>query len=342
MYSEYTPLNKYEVLKRVTQEEIYQIVVGYLPIANKYVVSPLREDKLAGAFYEWVKGYLLFKDFADPIRRVRDCFQMLMDYFKLSYNESLELVDEHFKLGIRIGYPISIRHEFIDYSSKTYKYNPLSKREGKNNSIYTKARPFLIYDKHYWENRFGITKANLIEDNVFPLLWFKFFSPKNNDWLTIRPMDICYSFDEFQNNQRKIYRPLNKNNKFLTNLSQNHIGNIDNIPITGEKLIITKAYKDCRIIRNCGIRNIVWFQSENQIPEDNYLLPLCKRFNKIVVLYDNDEAGIVGGVKLVIRINEQYPDKAKEMYVSHGFNDTANLYENKGKSEVMKFLKTIY
>lgn len=344
MYSDYIKLNKEEVLKRITQEEIYQLVTNYLPVANKYVISPLRKnDKLAGSYFEWVKGYLYFKDWADPVRCTRDCFQVIMDYFNLSFNEALLLVDNHFELGISIGNPIPELYHWIDYSSKHNKMISSAKRSEKNNDLEIRIRQFNDYDKYYWYNRFGISKANLIEDTLFPINWYKFFSQKRNDWIVIRPLDICYSLDEFRHGYRKIYRPLSESLKWITNCTENHIGNIDNLPILGNKLIIEKSYKCARIIRNEDIRNVVWFQSESQYPKEEYLLPLCARFNKILVLYDNDEQGIIGSNKLITEINRHFPEKAESVFIQDKrVKDIGEMRERLGRKNVYEFLKRIY
>lgn len=347
MYSDYTPLTKYEILKRITQEEIYEIVVGYLPQANKYVTSPFRtDDKLAGAWYEWVNGILYFKDFAEinNKRHNRDCFQVVMEMKQLDYNKALIFIDEYFQLGIVLGNPSPILYELTDYSSKRNKGIYRSTRSEENNTaILTKSRQFLIYDKNYWQLRYGITKPNLIEDDVFALIWYKFFSRKQNEWITIRPYDICYCLAEFDNECKKIYRPLSIN-KWLTNCSENEIGNYYNLPIYGQKLLILKSYKDCRIARNFGIRNAVYFQSETMFPNDEVLLKLIKRFNEIIIWYDNDETGILGANKLMNKILELIPDKIVRLVFIEDkrIKDPGELYHKKGPKEVENQIKLIW
>jgi hypothetical protein len=344
MYSDFVPLNKFEILKRVTQEEIYQIVTNYLPQINKYVKSPLRDDKLAGAYYEWVKGILYFKDFADPNRHIRDCFQFIMEEYNLNYNECLQFLDKYFKLGIEEGNALPVLYEFVDYSSKKHNLSK-STRKGENDilEIQKKTRKFSDFDKYYWLNRFGIEKKHLIEDDVFPLVWYKFFSIKKNEWVVVRPMDICYALEEFEGIYTKIYRPLTIKGKWLTNCTENHIGNYFNLPLYGQKLLIQKAYKDCRVVRNEGIRNTVWFQSETMFPKPEVLIPLIKRFNEIIIWYDNDEAGIIGATKLMNEINTHFPNKAKIVFLEDkSTKDPASLRETKGRKALESFLKTIY
>ncbi len=345
MYSDYTPLTKNEILRRITQEEIYEIVVGYLPKANKYVKSPLRDDKLAGCYYEWFNGTLYFKDFAEPNnkRHNRDCFQILMERLQIDYNQCLIFIDDYFKLGIVSGNPIPIQYELTNYSSKRNKSINKSTRKEGNNEIFIKSRNFLIYDKNYWQLNYGITKPNLIEDDVFALIWYKFYSTKREEWIVIRPMDICYCFAEFDNGYKKIYRPLSEN-KWLTNCTENEIGNYYNLPIYGQKLMILKSYKDCRIIRNFGIRNAIWFQSETMFPKDEVLLALCKRFNEIIIWYDNDDTGKMGANKLANKIIELIPDKKVTILITHNnkLKDPAELYHRKGPNEIETILKRVW
>ncbi len=71
-------------------------------------------------------------------------------------------------------------------------------------------------------------------------------------------------------------------------------------------LIICEGEKDCLSLLSLGYQVITATLGANNIPKD--LLPL-KPFKEIIVLYDNDDVGIKGSLKLAGRIKSTYPDK---------------------------------
>lgn len=349
-YSEFAPLTKEEIIKRVSQEEIYEIVTDYLPQADKYVCSPIRDDKNKGAYYEWVKGILYFKDFADPIRRIRDCFQFIMEEFNLNYNGALEYVNNYFQLGLGSAGDVKpVLYSIGNFSSRhknTLNNDRSKKEEFEIRDIITKSRTFTDLDRVFWYERYGIRKQHLIEDNVFPTLWYKFYSSKKKQWLVIRPQDICYTLNEFDDGYKKIYRPFapTSNSKWLTNCTENQVGFINKPLFSDKRLWITKAYKCCRVLHNQNL-NSRWFQSETMFPKDEILIKLCNQFDDIVIWYDNDKTGIEGGKKLKNKILELIPNKKVKGIIypknNLGIKDPSDLRHKKGEKELQTFINKI-
>lgn len=71
-------------------------------------------------------------------------------------------------------------------------------------------------------------------------------------------------------------------------------------------LILDEGEKDCISMRSLGHQVITATLGASNIPKD--LSPL-KLFKEIIILYDNDDAGIKGSLKLAGRIKSTYPDK---------------------------------
>jgi len=70
-------------------------------------------------------------------------------------------------------------------------------------------------------------------------------------------------------------------------------------------------------------------------------MDLCIRFSKIIVIFDNDEKGIIAGLKLVEKINSLIPDKAVLKYISNQIKDAkdpSDLKHRHGRTELNKFL----
>jgi 5S rRNA maturation endonuclease (ribonuclease M5) len=347
----YTPdirLTRDEIFKRVSQEEIYKLVLGYEPEEFKWIVSPLRtNDKNAGAWFEYYEGVLYFKDFGDSERQVRDSVQMIMDYHGLDFHNTLRYINDTLEIGIGTINPKPIIDEEIIQGSQRkfpYKYKERSRDK---TEILIKAREFELRDKYYWYDRYNITRSQLKADDIFPLIWYKVYSRKQNRWIVIRPPDICYAFCGFKDGRKKIYRPFGKKEiKWLNNCNKDDIIKC-NSNLISEQLIITKSYKDTRILTNLGIKSI-GFQSENVIPSDEVLINEIKDYKKVIIFYDNDIAGYNGANKLYWRL--AYLISAFlghiELKVIHlpfclnlkGIKDSADLYYS-NKEELKNYMR---
>lgn len=344
-YSEFIPCRKEEVLKRLSQEEIYLLVLDQLPPVNTYVTSPFRKDNKPGCYFMWYNGILYFKDFGDPNYQMRDCFQAVMDKMHLTFKECLLFLNDYFQLGLNSGSSKPILFNDVIVNNKANKSMP-----GKitkvgdvrlSDEIIYKARGFFPIDKNYWYDRYEIKRSNLIEDNVFAGIWYQFYS-KKGVLVTIRPSDIMYAYSDFYDGRTKIYRPLSpdKVGKWLTNCKADDVGGIRRLPRTGKQLFIKKSYKDYRVVKNEGF-NVVWFQNEGMFPNDEIIIDLCLRFEKLIVIFDNDDKGIVAGLKLIEKINSLSPNKAVLKYISKQFKDAkdpSDLRHKYGRTELNKFL----
>ena len=341
-------ISKEEILMRVTQEEIFKMILGYLPREHRYVHSPFREDRVPDCYFEWYKDSMWFIDWAEPIRRKqhRDCFNMVQDHFKVSFYKSLEIVNRHFKLNLLAGY-----HSDSDYVIEKRKQIAVLKQKKKDiHAMPFKARMFNANeDKEFW-SRYQITKSDLIEDDVFPIIWYKVFSKRLQDYVVIRPQTRSYLIGSFEE-RKKFYTPDKKGKgKWSTNCISNDIWGFDKLPLKGKRLIITKSYKDWRVLRNQGLENVIAFQNEGMYPKQDMLNSLLERFEEVIIFFDNDRAGIMAAEKLVEHINTMYPRKARNIYLKESLqresiSDPSDLIHNKGKESLTMFLleqKLIY
>jgi hypothetical protein len=317
MYSyEESSLSKQEILDTIPQELILEkLVTGYPIVCYEKVYSPIREDKHPGCFFEWVGGKLMFKDFAF-LRKPLDCFDMVSrKYGHLPFDKTLKLISDSFR-GQQ--FPVVI---------------PTEKEKAQSHPITFRTRLWEPRDIEYW-GKYDITTAQLMEDRVFALVWYKFFSRKLKTFIVVRPVDICYAYTEF-GVHTKVYRPTNRDHRFLTNCTQDDIGNITNIEEYGEVLVITKSYKDCRVLRNLGVHSVIWFQNEGMIPHTDLLTPLMG-FKTWKILFDGDEAGIKAALRVHQDLSAIHPT---EILTLPG-KDPAQLYKT-DKALLMEFLQSI-
>ena len=139
-------------------------------------------------------------------------------------------------------------------------------------------------------------------------------------------------FDKF-----KIYRPysLYRKDKWRTNCSTIDVQGFEQLPENGDLLIITKSLKDVMVLYKLGY-NAVALQSENDKLNYKIYQNLSERFKRIVILFDNDEPGILNaeifseryGIPYTfIPISEKIKDISDYIHY-HGIDSAKNLMKN--------------
>lgn len=326
-------ISKENIFKYVSEEDIYEIVFGFKPKEFDYVTSPFREDSTPGCWFQYsYSGKLSFVDFSSKIyakgqRMIRiDCFDAVKEFFNLpNLYQTLVFIKKHLIDGKNLP-------EREVKSSK----KPLVAKE---TEILISARGFTLEDKEFWQDRYGISKENLMEDRVFPVQQFKIINSAKGDFsLTVREPTYC--FTDFKENRKKIYRPFQKRkNRFLSNCKKSDIGGIRFLPEKGQNLIITKSYKDYRVLKNQGL-TVVWFQNEGMYPDLGILLTLCKRFDFITIFFDNDLTGKEASKNLEDIINSYLPGRATRIFLPEESKckDPSDFIHLKGRNSLLNFL----
>jgi hypothetical protein len=319
-------LNPFLLLAEYSQEEIFEIGLGEYPSLTKEYLSPFREDNKPNCYFEWSGDKLFFVDFGDPRRKGhRDCFNFIMDMFEIcSYADLASYIVNHFSNG-------NVKRE-IRKSTKEEKAKERSQ-------FVVKERRFERSDDRIW-SQYEITREQLVADNVFGVLYYKLYSSKYQKWFTIKPYLETYVIKGFDDNRCKIYCPeeRNKNRKWITNCTQNDVGGLETMDFTKDELIITKSYKDWRVVKNQGY-NAVWFQNEGMFPNLKILNRLLV-FPRIYILFDNDDTGIKAAQELydlILSIKKEASVKQIFSPYAH-LKDPAEIISYKGREELNKFL----
>lgn len=312
-------IDRERILERYDEEDIFSLVFGYRPVLHRYVTSPFREDNTPGCHFSVSpSGKLRFVDFAN--RNIRhgvnmsnmDCFDAVQVYFKLpNFYQVLKFIEKHLSQKEGVG----------------RKKKKREKKVKKKVEMFFEARNFVPKDAEFW-SKYRISSANLLEDNVFPVSRILMKNTIGGDVDSLL-RETCYAITGFEN-RIKFYFPFRENRgRYVTNCTQNDIGHMDRLPPYARQLIYTKGYKDSRVLINSG-RYAVWNQNEGMFPDDNVLFSLVKRFDKVVVLYDNDKAGARASKEMAEKINSQFPLKARaltlpERYLENGIKDPSDL-----------------
>ena len=325
-----------QILQKITQQQIFEFVLKkQFNFADRYL-SPFRDDKKPGCRFEQrPDGTIVFVDFGErfrnPTKTHRSSFRMVMDAHNVTLQGAMKILCEHFNISTnKEDYQILnvIQYERVEKSFLPMTYE---------------AKPFAKSDVTYWSG-FLIKLEHLLEDHSYAVKRFTVL--KEGKLKVINIYQYCYVFDFID--RVKFYQPFKDKYRFITNCDENNIGNFDNLPISGEELIIQKAYKDHRILRNLdwGL-NVVWFQNEGCVPDMEILIGLVNRFNLITIFFDNDEDGIMAALKIHAVFNSIRQGCCRivhlPIFLSHKltWKDVGEFINKEGKQDLITVLKQI-
>jgi|JI91814CRNA_FD_contig_31_4044290_length_1093_multi_4_in_0_out_0_1 hypothetical protein len=335
-YGNYVPLNKEEIFKRVSQEDVFLLFYDIIKLDKELTYKALyRQDNIGDCYFEYYNNTLYFVDFADSEHHLKDCVSFIVKYYNISYVEALQFINDKFELSLGSG---SIPKPIINPTIEIVKKDKVLRE------ILITARDFNKKDKEFWWDRYKISKAQLIEDKVIPIEAFKGYS-KYGVPLNIRPFDVMYAYTEFEKGRIKIYRPFGDEvEKWFTNCTANDIGGLYKIE-KQKDLIITKSYKDYRVLKNLGL-NVIWFQNEGMLPSLENLTYIIENSKQIYIWFDNDRAGMAKGLNVTDIFNNLQRGKAKQIFIpskflEEGIKDPSDLIYKKGEESLETLVKIL-
>lgn len=269
-----------EILKRTTEYDIYSYYMPSKFQIGRVVSSPFREDKHPsfGIFKSTRTGSLLFKDQATG--EVGDCFKFVSLMYGITFKET---VDKIWNDIIAKNLSVTKQGRII---TEYYK--------NKKTIISVKRKNFTDTDDAYW-GQYHITRDKLKEYNVFPIS--KFWVNEYISQFVYTEDSPMYAYKIF--NSFKVYRPYSefKKDKWRSGCSQYDIQGWEQLPEEGELLVITKSLKDVMVLSLFNICSIAP-PGETTMISENAINELKKRFKRIVLLYDYDDAGQTGANKM--------------------------------------------
>jgi len=343
-YEKFVEITAQHILTKITQEQIFQFVFEKpISLTSRYT-SPFREDKRPGCFFtQREDNTIIFVDFAeDKGFTHRSCFQAVMDKYNVSYSQAIEVVLDNFHLSYNIS-----DYDLTKIINNSYNYNSRYKgdRASTGTTISYVKSEYERRDVINW-NKFLISTKDLESDNVFATHRFTIDKHDNKPKKVFNIYNLCYAIDFID--AVKIYQPQSIDYRFITNCNENHIGNINNLPLFGDELIIQKSYKDHRVLRNIidGI-NVIWLQNEGVIPDDFILFNLLERFKRITIFYDNDLKGIEKALILANYLNNIRIDSTRIIHLPNNLDrkmnwkDPAEFVYKEGRKDTIEVFKQI-
>jgi 5S rRNA maturation endonuclease (ribonuclease M5) len=306
-------IGKEDILSKTTEYSIFAKYIGNFKIGHIYN-SPLREDKSPsfGVFVSHKTGSLLYKDMASG--DCGDVFNFVKKYKNLStYNETFKQIREDMSIDSIVGSDIKANRRY----------------EVRESHISVVRKPFTQVDKDFW-GQFKITQDTLKLYKVDPIQKYLINGLVKSKYENDNPM-YCYKvFNRF-----KIYKPYEtKLHKWRGNLSALDIFGFEQLPESGDLLIITKSLKDVMVLKELGY-DAVAPSSESTIIPDVVIENLKAKFKKIVIFYDRDKTGMTFARQLsskhkfnAIFINKKYKTKdISDLVKKAGYVKTLTIFE---------------
>jgi hypothetical protein len=317
-------LNKEAILSRVSQLDIFKHYCPTFEQVGKKFPSVLRKDNDPSCcIIQMPSGVYIYNDFTEKL--ILTCFGFVQKKFNCTAEESLNIICNDFNLTKVI--PNRLPTPSLNYVG--IKDSPLYRRTTK---LPIKRREWLKSDT-YWEDYY-IPREILNKYNVVPVshIWKEELDMLKPIYF-YKPSNPAYSY-EHGNGLRKILQPYApKDLKWISNLPRDTYSGWDQLDDSGDLLIITKSLKDVMIWRMAGI-NAIAPQSESVRPSEGMINLLKLRFNRLLLNFDPDKAGIEGAENWlkfgVVNFNVPNEKDISDLVKARGFDsqEIINLIPN--------------
>lgn len=261
---------KEDVLSKVSEEEILYF---YLGVKNLPAVihSPLRkDDRPSLGLYYSSNGNIRFRDFATGEKGT--LYELLMKSQHKTFDQLLK----------------DIYYNLDPTSTLATPVKNCKKSNSTITQIQVRIRPWKLWDKEYWSS-FGISKKFLEFSRTYPISHI-FLYKEDGTITTITADKYAYGYLELKDgiSTYKVYQPYSTSLKWISKHGSDVWDLWEQLPQTGDTLIITSSRKDAMCIWcNTGIPSTC-LQAESFLPKESVIKELKERFRSIFILYDND------------------------------------------------------
>lgn len=315
-------ITKAYLLSKFSEETFMEYYLG-IPVAKKLYRNPLRKDnKPTCSFYRNKSGELIFKDFSGVF--YGNFISVVMFKYSCTYHQALRIIANDFGL---------IHDNKIPKNKGKLNVNaPVFKDDGAA-IIQVEIKDFSKSEIEWWGD-YGVTDKILKKFHVF--------SCKNvflNGNVISTSSDHCPIYGYYGGKKEGIelwrtYFPKRKSYRFLSNWDSKKIQGIKQLPNEGKLLVITKSLKDVMCLYSLGIPAIAPNSETLFIPDALYV-ELKNRFKNIVVLYDNDLAGIAN----MRKIRDKYKVKCLWIPRSYEAKDISDFHKKYGRKKTLELIK---
>lgn len=308
------------ILSRLSHREILEHYTG--TNLRRPIRSPFREDRNPTISFKEVNDRIIWKDWKTG--ETGDGITWVMKLYNLSFKEAIKHIYNQLLKGNTFIVKERKSDLFVKVKSTTKK------------EFIIKTQRFSLLDYKYWKE-YGISLSTLKLYNVYSV--YSFYMENNKDYVSFySTSNIIYGYKFYvEGDERwKIYMPYKGKKRFLYNGTNGCIEGYDQLPLYGRLLIITKSMKDVMLLHELGYNAISLQGEANMLSKDKFD-NLTLRFDKIITLYDSDEAGIAGSERMKDAYdfdNIYIPKYTKE-------KDISDVYRKYGYTYTRGLLKTL-
>ena len=254
-----------------------------------------------------------YKDFSTG--KSGSAIDLVKDITQLSFHKACQLVIENY-------------NDFVLHNNGGYDIEKFQKASKYKVTDYT-VRKWTTQDQYFW-TQFNIGSKLLESFHVKPLEGY--CMTKDDNELCIKGLYL-YGYFKEDGTLYKIYQPKTLDKKFIK--VSNYIQGWEQLK-DHKNLIITSSLKDVMSIKSLKLSiDVIAPDSENTMLKEDFMNELKKRFKKIILLFDFDEAGI----KAMKDYKEKYP--FIEIAVLPMSKDVSDSIKDYGAKEVRNRLVPI-
>ena len=279
-------LDKETILDKVSEYQIFKYYCTHFEEPDKKFKSDLREDKTPTVSISMLGGRLRYKDFGCPEHSF-DCFGYIAYQHNTDFYGALIHIDGVFGLGLSAGVRVNRTIRKVDPRIK----------EKTRSEIQVRIRELDWRDDRYWD-QFGIDRRILRIFNVQPITHYWI----NEQRFSCDSISYRYRFDCGY----KIYRPLERDFKWSSNVGAECLQGYQQLPRSGRTVFLPSSLKDVMCLAVLGYPSFA-LQSEMLVPREETISQTQERFEEVIVLYDNDfDNPRNPGQTMAVKICEKY------------------------------------
>jgi len=280
-------LSKENLLNKVSEYQIFKYFCRNFKELNTKFRSDLREDKSPTVSIALIGQSLRYKDFGYPDHSF-NCFDYVAYKYNTDFYGALIHIDSCFGLGLHTG--VRVKGLVPQVAEPIL-------REKKRSEIQVRVRDWDSRDAAYWK-QFGISKKLLRIFDVQPITHYWI----NEQRFSCDSISYRYRFDCGY----KIYRPLERDFKWSSNVGMECLQGYRQLPERGKTLVLTSSLKDIMCLAVLDYPSIA-LQSEMLVPGQGTIEEAQARFEEVIVLYDNDfDNPRNPGQTMAVKICEKY------------------------------------
>lgn len=279
-------ISKAEVFAKFSETQVLSKVFPQITHIPCRINSPLRVDKHPSfSIYMGSNNHIYYKDFGDSSEK-GSLLDLLCKYWNCTFSQCLDKICA-----------IMIDAKCDDLTVRPTIKTLTRKDVSQNTKIQVVVRPWQDYDIEYWKS-YGIELKWLKYCGVYPIS-YKIITKKDSETGKSRkyifPADrLAYAYTERKDGklQLKIYQPMNtKGFKWCSSMDGSVISLWTKVPETGDRIVICSSLKDSLVLScQLGIPAIAP-QGEGYNISESACKELRRRYKKVFICFDTDEAG---------------------------------------------------